>query len=87
MMATQNPFYTAPVGPRTVRLGERDQRVGDWQAFVTPTRRGRVGRGVRDEMHGGQENEDRIGEEERMLRREMALGVRMGRDERGRWGR
>ncbi len=87
MVATQNPFYTAPVRPRTVGLGEREQRVGDWQAFVTPTRRGRVGRGVRDETDGGQENADRIGEEERMLRREMAYGARLGREERGRWGR
>ena len=84
MMATQNPFYTAPVRPRTLGLGEREQRVGDWQAFVTPTRRGRVGRGVRDETDGGQENADRIGEEERMLRREMAFGARLGREGRGR---
>ncbi len=86
MMATQNPFYTAPVRPRTVGLGRREQRVEDWQAFATPTRRGRVGRGVGDEVNGGQENADRIGEEERMLRREMAWGVRMGREERGRRG-
>ena len=79
MMATQNPFYTAPVRPRTAGLGEREQRVRDWQAYATPTRRGRVGRGVRDEMDGGQENADRIGEEERMLRREMAFGARAGR--------
>ncbi|KAK0514211.1 hypothetical protein JMJ35_002828 [Cladonia borealis] len=84
MMATQNPFYTAPVRPRTAGLGEAEQRVRDWQAFVTPTRRGRVGRAVRDEMDGGQENADRIGEEERMLRREMASGTRLGREE---WGR
>ena len=87
MVATQNPFYTAPVRPRTAGLGEREQRVRDWQAFVTPTRRGRVGRVGSDEMDGGQENADRIGEEERMLRREMAFGARLGREERERWGR
>lgn len=87
MMATQNPFYTAPVRPRTAGLREGEQRVRDWQAFVTPTRRGRVGRAVRDELDGGQENADRIGEEERMLRREMAFGARLGREERGRGGR
>ena len=87
MMATQNPFHTAPVRPRTAGLREGEQRVRDWQAFVTPTRRGRAGRGVRDEMDGGQENADRIGEEERMLRREMAFGARLGREERERRGR
>ena len=79
MMATQNPFYTAPVRPRTAGLEAREQRVRDWQAYATPTRRGREGRGVRDEMDGGQENADRIGEDERMLRREMAFGTRLGR--------
>ena len=79
MMATQNPFYTAPVRPRTAGLEGREQRVRDWQAYATPTRRGRVSRGVRDEMDGGQENADRIGEEERFLRREMAFGSRGGR--------
>lgn len=79
MIATQNPFYTAPVRPRTAGLEGREQRVRDWQAYATPTRGGRVGRGVRDEMEGGQENADRIGVEERMLRREMGFGARGGR--------
>ena len=79
MMATQNPFYTAPVRPRTAGLGEREQRVRDWQAYATPTRRGRVSGRARDDMDGGQENADRIGEDERLLRREMAFRPGAGR--------
>lgn len=78
-LATQNPFNTAPARPQG--LGTRDERLANWQAFGTPTRRP----SVRTRNHE-QENFGAVDAEERQLRRQMALGLRMGREEMGRYG-
>ena len=84
VMATQNPFNTAPA--RTRNLGARETRVDDWQAFPTPTRRSTRRFGDdRTGFHGGQENADAVSEEERRIRREAANELRMGREEARRW--
>ena len=84
IMATQNPFNTAPA--RTRNLGARESRVDDWQAFATPTRRSTRRFGDdRTGFHGGQENADAVSEEERRIRREAANELRMGREEARRW--
>ncbi|KAL2042509.1 hypothetical protein N7G274_005002 [Stereocaulon virgatum] len=84
VMATQNPFNTAPA--RTRNLGARESRVGNWQAFATPTRRSahRFGDAWTG-FHGGQENADAVSEEERRIRRQAANEMRMGREEARRW--
>lgn len=81
-MATQNPFNTAPA--RAPGLGGRNAGVADRQAFATPTRgpSGRRRRHVDEE----QENVGMVDEEERRLRREGWMSMRMGREEMGRHG-
>lgn len=81
-LATQNPFNTAPArppGPST-----RNERLADWQAFGTPTRRPSA-RPRNHEDHE-QENIGAVDAEERRLRREIAMEVRMGREEMERYG-
>lgn len=77
--ATHNPFNTAPARPQgpSARAG----RLAQWQAFGTPTRRP----SARTRNHE-QENVGAVDAEERLLRRQMALGLRMGREEMERHG-
>lgn len=81
-MATQNPFNTAPARPQG--LSARGERLADWQAFATPTR-GPSGR-RRNYRISDQENTGAVDVEERLLRREIAEGLRMGREEMERYG-
>ena len=80
--ASQNPFNTAPARPQG--LTTRDGRLANWRAFGTPTR----GSSVRTRNHGDyeQENIGAVDPEERRLRREIARGLRMGREEMDRDG-
>lgn len=78
-MAFQNPFNTAPARPQGASA--RGDRLADWQAFATPTRRGP---GARLRRGGDYEQENNMGVvdvEERVWRRRIAEGVRMGREE------
>ena len=81
-MATQNPFNTAPARPQGVSA--RGDRLADWQAFATPTRRPSVRRG--NYRNREQENTGAVDVEERLLRRQVAEGLRMGREEMERHG-
>ena len=81
-LATQNPFNTAPARPQD--LGMRDERLTNWQAFGTPTRRPSAR--TRNYRHHEQENIGAVDAEERRLRRELAMGLRMGREEIERYG-
>lgn len=76
-MATQNPFNTAPA--RAQGLSTRDERLANWQAFGTPTRRSSAR--TRNYRDFEQENIGAVNAEERRLRRQIALGLRMGREE------
>lgn len=80
-LAIQNPFNTAPARPQG--LATRDDRVAHWQAFATPTRPSARTRFYR---HDDQENTGVVDAEERRLRREIATGLRMGREEMERRG-
>lgn len=81
-MATRNPFNTAPARPQGASA--RGDRLTDWQAFATPTRRP----SARSRHFGDyeQENTGAVDVEERLLRRQLAEGVRMGREEMERRG-
>ena len=81
-MATQNPFNTAPARPHG--LSARGDRLADWQAFATPTR----GPSARTRYYRDyeQENTGAVDVEERLLRRQLAEGLRMGREEMERYG-
>lgn len=81
-MATQNPFNTAPARPHGVSA--RGDRLADWQAFATPTRRPSARRG--NYRNHEQENTGAVDVEERLLRRQIAEGLRMGREEMERRG-
>lgn len=76
-LATQNPFNTAPARPQGLSL--RNERLADWQAFGTPTRRSSAR--TRNYRDYEQENVGAVDAEERQLRRERDLGLRMGREE------
>lgn len=78
-MAAQNPFNTAP--PRAPRLGAMETRMEGWQQFATPTRT-RFGR--RPEIGEERENLGRQTDEERVWRRQVNSGLRMGAEERER---
>ena len=82
-MATQNPFNTAPARPHQ-GLSARGDRLADWQAFATPTRGPSVRRG--NYRNHEQENTGAVDVEERLLRRRIAEGLRMGREEMERHG-
>ncbi|KAL9137992.1 MAG: hypothetical protein Q9175_000809 [Cornicularia normoerica] len=81
-LATQNPFNTAPARPQG--LTTRDGRLASWQAFGTPTRRPSTR--TRNYREYEQENVGAMDAEERRLRREIAMELRMGREELGRYG-
>ena len=84
IMATQNPFNTAPARGRIPDA--RGARVADWHAFATPTRGpSRANGSNRGDLHGEQENTDAVGEEDRRMRRQAATELRIGRDEQRRW--
>ena len=76
-LASQNPFNTAPARPQGVTT--RDERLASWQAFGTPTR----GPSTRSRNYGSydQENVGAMDAEERRWRRDIARGLRMGREE------
>ncbi|KAM0796712.1 hypothetical protein BDR22DRAFT_824987 [Usnea florida] len=76
-LATHNPFNTAPARPRGSTL--QTERLASWQAFGTPTRMP----SARPRRHRDfeQENVGAVDAEERRLRREMAMELRMGREE------
>lgn len=76
-LATQNPFNTAPARPQG--LGTRNERLANWQAFGTPTRRSSAR--TRNYRDYEQENVGAVDAEERHLRRERDVGLRMGREE------
>lgn len=76
-LATQNPFNTAPAPSRG--LTTRNERLATWQAFATPTRRPSAR--TRNYRDYEQENVGAVDAEERRLRREIATGLRMGREE------
>ena len=81
-LAIQNPFNTAPARPQG--LTARDERLADWQTFRTPTR----GPSARTRVYRDydQENIGAVDAEERRLRRQIAAGLRMGREEMEREG-
>ena len=81
-LAIHNPFNTAPARPYGLTM--RDERLADWQAFATPTRPSARMRNYRDL---DQENAGAVDAEERRLRREIAAGMTMGREEMERGGR
>ena len=84
IMATQNPFNTAPARGRMPDA--RGARVADWQAFATPTRGpSRVTGNSRGGLYGEQENMDAVSEEDRRMRRQAATELRIGREEQRRW--
>ena len=76
-LATQNPFNTAPARPQG--LTTREERVANWRAFGTPTR-GPSAR-TRTFRNYDQENVGAVDVEERRWRRDIARGLRMGREE------
>ena len=76
-LATQNPFNTAPARPRGSTL--QIERLATWQAFGTPTRRPTAR--TRHHRDFEQENVGAVDAEERRLRREIAMELRMGREE------
>ncbi len=80
--AIHNPFNTAPARPQG--RSTRDERLGNWQAFGTPTRRSSAR--TRNYAHDDQENIGAVDAEERRLRRQAALEMRMGREEMDRFG-
>ena len=80
--ATQNPFNTAPARPQGPST--RGDRLSNWQAFGTPTRRPSAR--TRNHRDYEQENIGAVDAEERRLRREIALGSRIGREEMERYG-
>lgn len=79
-LASQNPFNTAPArASGAPGLTARVEGLANWQAFVTPTRGPSTRtRNFRDHE---QENVGAVDAEERRWRREMAMGLRMGREE------
>ncbi|KAL9069725.1 MAG: hypothetical protein Q9161_005310 [Pseudevernia consocians] len=80
-MATHNPFNTAPARPQG--RSARDERLANWQAFGTPTR---PSARLRNYNRENQENVGAVDAEERRLRRQIALEIRMGREEMERYG-
>ena len=76
-LASRNPFNTAPA--RAPGLTTRDERLANWQAFGTPTR----GPSIRTRTYRNhdQENVGAVDPDERRWRREIARGLRMGREE------
>ena len=76
-MIAQNPFATAPARPQG--MSTRDARLSHGEALGTPTRRPSAR--PRNHMSIDQENIGAVGAEERRWRREMAMGLRMGREE------
>ena len=76
--ASQHLFHTVPAHPQSF-LTTRDARLANWQAFRTPTRAPSTR--TRTYRDFEQENIGAMDAEERRWRRELARGLRMGREE------